>query len=361
MKIPARRLRAFSRDVFRACGVSSADAELCADVLIAADLRGIDTHGISRLKYYADRLASGITKPGSQCTIVRKTATTAVLDAKLGIGMAVAVRAMKRAISMAKRHGFGGVAVRGATHFGIAGYYSLLAAQRGLIGVTTTNARPAVAPTFSVKPVFGTNPLAFAAPSDEPFPFCFDAALSTIQRGNVEVAARTGEALPAGIAVDRKGKPVTNPRILLDRMSDLSAALLPLGGAGEEFGGHKGYGLAMVVEILSAALQGGDFLSALAGGVEKGKARPYRLGHFFLAIDPAFFTGTRSFRATVGSMMRELRRARKAPGQRRVWVPGEKEWESQKRRERAGIPVSRELISELDELARHLRIKSPVA
>lgn len=359
MNVPVQRLHRFCRDVFRQHGVSPDDARRCADVLLAADLGGVDTHGISRLKYYSDRLRLGITRPDARPRILRSTATTVVLDARLGIGPAVAVRAMDLAIARARRRGIGAVAVRNATHFGIAGFYTRMAARAGMIGICATNARPAVAPTFSVQPLFGTNPLSIAAPSNEPFPFCFDAALSTIQRGNVEVAARTGEKLEAGLATDARGRPVLDPVKLLRMMSDFTGALLPLGGAGESRGGHKGYGLAVAVEILCAALAGGDFLSQLAGGVESGKGAPYRLGHFFLAMDARAFGPLARCRRIVGDIQRELRAARRAPGCRRIWTPGEKEWETEKVRRRKGIPVDAALCQELTELARSLNLIPP--
>ncbi len=359
LKARAADLARFAQSVFQHHGVAPDDARICARVLLSADLRGVDTHGISRLKYYSDRLASGITRPTTSLRRVRDTGTTAVLDAGLGIGHAAAARAMNLAIAKAARRGIGAVAVRNATHFGIAGYFALMAAKRGMIGIAATNARPAVAPTFSVQPLFGTNPLAFAAPSDEPFDFCFDAALSTIQRGNVEVAERLGRKLSAGVAVDAKGRDIRDPSQLLRALTSLTGALLPLGGAGETLGGHKGYGLAIMVEILCAALQDGDFLSGLAGGVEGGKARPYRLGHFFMALDVKSFTPLPRFRRTVGGIMRELRGAKKVPRCRRVWAPGEKEWETHQRRARLGIPISPELQSELRTLARELDLKPP--
>jgi LDH2 family malate/lactate/ureidoglycolate dehydrogenase len=326
--------------------VPRADAEVAADVLLAADLRGIDTHGGSRLKYYADRLTSGITKPAAPFEVLRETSTTAVVDAHVALGHPVAARAMRMAMDKASAHGLGAVAVRGSTHFGIAGYYVDMAARAGLVGFAATNARPAMAPTFSSQPMLGTNPLAFAAPSDEEDPFVFDAALSIVQRGNIEVAAREGEPLPEGWAVDGEGRAVTDPVQLLRQLSADTAALLPLGGPGENQGGHKGYGLAVMVEILCAALQGGDFLTALAGGLESGRAQGYRLGHFFLAMNVEAFVPLAECRAAVGRIQRALRKARKMPGCDRIWTAGEKEWDCQRERRRLGVPVPAALREE---------------
>lgn len=358
-RIPADRLHRFVASAFIARGVAPAEAAISADVLLAADLRGIDTHGISRLKYYTDRIKLGIVRPEVNLTVVRETPTTAVVDMNLGLGHASAARAMELAIAKARERGLGIVAARNATHYGIAGFFPLMAAAQDMIGVSASNTRPAVAPTFSTEPMYGTNPLAVAAPTDEAFPFSFDAALSTVQRGNIEVMARENEPMPPGWAVDEQGRPVTDAAQLLKKVNAGLAALLPLGGAGEDQGGHKGFGLAVVVEILCAALQDGDYLTKLAGGVESGSGQTYRLGHFFMAIDIASFTSPASFRKTVGDMMRTLRAARKAPGADRIWTPGEKEWEIQREREQNGIPVSTPLLAELNSLAIELGIQPP--
>lgn len=360
-RVPPAVLLKFCRDVFAARDVAPEDAAVAADVLLAADLRGIDTHGISRLKYYSDRLKSGITRAAVRIDLVADTPTTAVVDCNLGLGHPSAARAMNLAIEKAGRGGIGAVAVRNATHFGIAGYFPLMAERADMIGIAMTNARPAVAPTFGTQPMFGTNPLAVAAPTDEAFPFWFDAALSTVQRGNIEVAAREGEPLPAGWAVDENGEALTDAAALLRKMNGGTGALLALGGAGEAFGGHKGYGLSLVVEILCAALQNGDYLTKLAGGVEGGGAQAYRLGHFFLAINIGAFLPPAAFRKTTGDMMRSLRAARKAPGAARIWTPGEKEFETLTERARDGIPVGPELLAELRGLGAELGLPADFA
>ncbi|MGQ9518066.1 MAG: Ldh family oxidoreductase, partial [Anaerolineae bacterium] len=258
--IPVEVLQHFMVDVFTGLGVPPADAAICADVLITADLRGIESHGIGRLKYYYDRIKAGVQKPITEITVVKETETTAVLDGGHGMGHVIAHRAMRMAIEKARQWGLGAVAVRNSTHFGIAGYYPLMAVKEGMIGLTVTNARPAIAPTFGTEPMLGTNPIAFAAPTDLPYPFCFDAATSITQRGKIEVLEREEKPAPAGWIINAKGDPVTDPTTILRELDAGNVALLPLGGAGELMGGHKGYGLAVMVEILSASLQGGAFL-----------------------------------------------------------------------------------------------------
>ncbi|MGB9723200.1 MAG: Ldh family oxidoreductase [Chloroflexia bacterium] len=352
--VPVPLLKRFAQEVFQRLGVPEEEARICAEVLIAADLRGIASHGVSRLRYYAERIRAGRQSPRTEVEVVRETETTAVWDGRHGMGQVIAYRAMRRAMEKARRYGLGAVAVRNSTHFGIAGYYALMAAREGMMGLVVTNARPAVAPTFGVEPMLGTNPIAFAAPSDLPYPFCFDAATSITQRGKIEVAARLGKVLPAGLAIDAEGHPLTDSRRLLSALEQGEAALLPLGGAGEETAGYKGYGLAAMVEILSAALCGGAFLKDLLGKAPDGSPRPYMLGHFFLALDIAHFIPLEDSRRITGGIMRALQQARREAGQERIYVAGEKEYEAEQRLRAEGIPLDEELHRELQRLGEEL-------
>lgn len=354
-RIPLADLKAFMVDVFKALGVPEADAEICADNLATADRLGFDSHGINRLKLiYYDRIREGTVEPVTRIETVRETATTAVLDGHNGLGHVIGHRAMSLAIAKAKDYGLGMVAVRNSTHYGIAGYYALMAVAEGLIGVTGTNARPSIAPTFGVENMLGTNPLTFGIPTDEPFPFLLDCATSITQRGKIEVLAKTGRPCPEGWVIDRQGRPLTDPAAILRGLTEGTAALLPLGGAGEEFAGYKGYGYATVVEILSAALQQGAFLKALSGLTPDGRKGPHRLGHFFLAIDIAAFTDPADFRRTAGEILRSLRASAKAPGHDRIYTAGEKEHLTALDRERHGVPVNEELQAEIRTMVREL-------
>ncbi len=345
--IPVHVIEGFMQDVFQELGVPADDARVCAGVLITADLRGIESHGVGRLKYYYDRIKAGVQFTKTRMEIVKETETTALVDGHHGMGHVIASRSMRLAMDKARQYGLGGVTVRNSTHFGIAGYYSLLAAEEGMVGLTVTNARPAIAPTFSTEPMLGTNPIAFAAPSDMPYPFCFDAATSIIQRGKIEVLARAEKPATAGWVIDAAGKPLTDPDKILADLGTATAALLPLGGAGELLAGYKGYDLATIVEILSASLCGGVFMKDLLGFAEDGSRRPYMLGHFFLAIDVEHFIPLEVSRHITGQIMRALQNARRAPGQERIYVAGEKEYEMAQRIRRQGIPVNRNLRREL--------------
>jgi L-2-hydroxycarboxylate dehydrogenase (NAD+) len=354
-RIPADTIEQFAQDVFVALGVPEEEAAISARVLITSDLRGIDSHGVGRLKYYYDRILSGRHKTETAMEIVKETETTALVDGHHGMGHVISYRCMQIAIDKAKRYGLGSVTVRNGTHFGIAGYYSLMAAEAGMIGLTMTNARPSIAPTFGGEPMMGTNPIAFAAPTDLPYPFCLDMATSICQRGKIEVAERAEKPVPEGWVIDPEGNPLTDPTDILARLTKAQAALLPLGGAGEEYAGYKGYGLAVMVEILCASLSGGVFMKDLLGFEPDGSPRPYMLGHFFLALDVAHFSPLEDFRRITGAMVRALHDSLKIPGQARIYVAGEKEYESEQRRRVEGIPVNENLKAELqvmrDELA----------
>ena len=356
-RIPVSVIQSFIQDVFAGLGVPEADAQISGEVLIASDLRGIDSHGVGRLKYYYDRIVSGRHQPETHMEVVKETETTALVDGHHGMGHVISHRCMQMAIEKAKAFGMGAVAVRNGTHFGIAGYYPLMAVEAGMIGLAVTNARPSIAPTLGTEPMLGTNPIAFAVPTDLPYPFCLDMATSICQRGKIEVAARAEKAVPEGWVIGPEGEPLTDPDGILARLSEGRAALLPLGGAGEEFAGYKGYGLAVMVEILSAALSGGAFLKDLSGFGPDGAARPYMLGHFFLAIDVAHFLPVDAFRRIAGSMLRTLQEAHKAPGEERIYVAGEKEYEYEQRRREAGIPVNENLRAELQFMRDALEIE----
>jgi L-2-hydroxycarboxylate dehydrogenase (NAD+) len=348
----------FMRDVFKGIGVPAAEAAVCADVLITADKLGMDSHGVSRLKpIYYDRIKQGIQLPKAKFEIVKETPTTAVIDGHNGMGHVIAVRAMELAIKKARKFGLGMTAVRNSTHYGMAGYHTLLAAKAGMIGVTGTNARPSVAPTFGVENMLGTNPLTFALPTDEKFPFLLDCATSITQRGKIEVYAKLGKSMPQGWVIDAGGNSKTDSRAVLTDLIKGTAALTPLGGVGEDLGGYKGYGYCTVVEILSAALQQGAFMKALLGLDKNGKKIPYPLGHFFLAINIEAFVPLRSFKKTAGDILRQLRASKKMPGARRIYTAGEKEHLTWLHRKDRGVPLNKETQQEIIAMQKELGLK----
>lgn len=341
----------FMIDTFVKVGVPREDAALCADVLMESDRRGIESHGVNRFKpIYIDRILAGIQKPITDIEILKEGPTTAVLDAHDGMGMVASHKAMTMAIEKAKKYGMAMVTVRNSTHYGIAGYWATMATNAGMIGITGTNARPSIAPTFGVENMLGTNPLTVGFPTNDEFPFMLDCATSITQRGKIEYYARNSKPTPAGMVIGNDGEAMTDSdRILID-LTTGKAALAPLGGIGEELGGYKGYGYATVVEVLSAALQAGSYLKMLTGFDKDGTRRPYHLGHFFIVIDPEAFMGVESFKEMCTEILHELRDSKKAPGQERIYTAGEKEYLVWLERKDKGVPVNEGVQREFIEL-----------
>lgn len=354
--IPFELLESFIVDVFKGVGVPPEDAKTCAEVLIGADRRGIDSHGVGRLKpiYYDRIVMGGVQEPVTRFEVVRDCKATAVVDGHHGMGMVIAKRCMHMAIDKARVHGLGMVVARNSTHYGYAAHYALMAVEAGMIGITGTNARPSIAPTHGVENMMGTNPLVFGIPTDEEFPFTNDYATSIVQRGKIEQYVREQKPCPAGLVINWDGRTETDPAKILEDLIKGKSAFTPIGGLSEETGGHKGYGFATVVEILSAALQQGAFLKQLSGFDAEGRVVPYALGHFFMAIDIECFTALESFKKTAGDILRALRASRKIPGADRIYTCGEKEYLASRERADKGVPVDpviqRQLCEMRDEL-----------
>ena len=341
----------FMIDVFKAYGVPEEDAKICADVLLESDRRGIESHGCNRFKpIYLDRIKNGTLLPVTDIEIVKETPTTVVMNANNGMGMVASYRMMEMLIEKAGKYGMAGGTIFNSTHYGIAGYWTTMAEKAGMIGISGTNARPSVAPTFGVEPMMGTNPMTFTMPTDEEFPFNFDCATSIVQNGKIEYYERIGKPTPAGLVVTRDGGTMTDSGKILKDMRAGECALLSLGGIGEETGGYKGYGFTTIVEILSAALAGGPYMKELSGKDSEGNNRMYRLGHFFFVINPAFFMGLDTFKQTAGGILRGLRASEKAPGAERIYTAGEKEWEAWQERKDKGVPVSESIQKEFIQL-----------
>ncbi len=346
----------FVVDAFVGYGVPQKDAEICADVLLLSDKRGIESHGVNRFKpVYLDRIKAGIQKAKTQIEIIKETPTTAVLDGHHGMGQVIGHRAMSMAIKKAKEYGMGMVAVRNSCHYGIAGYYTTMAANAGCIGMTGTNARPSVAPTLGVEGMFGTNPFTIGIPTDEEFDFNFDCATSITQNGKIEYYERIGEDIHPGTVIDINGNAVNGDSgVALKKIREGKAALTTLGGIGEALGGYKGYGFALAVELFSCILQDGAYGKALDGKDDNGNIRPYSLGHWFIAIDTEHFLGEELARKKAGDVLRNIRASKKAPGETRIYTAGEKEYEIMLSRS-SGVPINesvqKEIMAVRDELA----------
>ncbi|MGN0447040.1 MAG: Ldh family oxidoreductase [Acutalibacteraceae bacterium] len=342
----------FIRDAFIGSGVPADDAEIVTDVLLESDRRGIESHGCNRFKpVYIDRIKAGIQFPVTNFEIIKETETTAVVDGHHGMGQVIGHRAMSMAIEKAKKYGMGMVVVRNSTHYGIAGYYTTMATKAGCIGMTGTNARPSVAPTFGVEGMFGTNPFTLGVPTDEEFDFNFDCATSITQNGKVEYYERIGEEIHPGTVIDSEGSPVEGDAgVALKKIRQGTAALTTLGGIGEALGGYKGYGFALFVEFLSSVLQDGAYGKDLDGKDENGNIRPYQLGHFFIAIDTNHFVGEEITRKKAGDILRKIRASKKAPGQDRIYTAGEKEYEIWLSRKDSGVPINESVQAEMNKV-----------
>ena len=344
-----KTLHDFMVDAFKGVGVPAEDCEIVVDVLLESDRRGIESHGCNRFKpIYIDRINDGIQNPVTNFEIVRETPTTAVVDGHDGMGQVIGYKSMKMAIDKAKGYGMGMVVVRNSCHYGIAGYYATMAAKAGCIGITGTNARPSVAPTFGVEGMFGTNPLTIGIPTDEDFDFVIDCATSITQNGKIEYYERIGEDVHPGTVIDIDGNPVEGDSgVALKKIRGGTAALTTLGGIGEALGGYKGYGYAMVIELLSAALQDGSYGKALDGKDADGNKVPYHLGHFFIAIDTNHFLGEELTRKKAGEIIRSVRNSKKAPGHDRIYTAGEKEWDIWLSRKDSGVPINESVQKEM--------------
>jgi len=354
----AEPLKGFCTRVFEEMGVPHDDAVVISDVLVLADLRGIDSHGVARLKRYVDGLRDGVMLAKPKIEVVHETPTTALMDGGAGLGQPVGMRAMQLAIGKAREMGVGFVAVRNSNHYGIAGYYALMALEHDMIGVSTTNADVLVVPTFSRDALLGTNPIAVAVPASQERAFVLDMATSTVPRGKLEVYDRMEKPIPLGWATDERGIPTTDAhRVLENFKTRAGGGLLPLGGAGEEFGGHKGYGLALLVDILCGVLPLAGYANTIYPKTPEGKPLPANVGHFFGAMRIDAFRPVDEFKATMDDIIRRLKSSAKAEGQDRIYIHGEKEFEMEDQRRKNGIPLDPKTVATMKQIAQELGVK----
>jgi LDH2 family malate/lactate/ureidoglycolate dehydrogenase len=346
-RVSEQALTAFTSTVLCAAGVRESDAAITAAVLVASDVRGISSHGVARLAYYLAMIEAGTLDPCATPTIARESATTAVLDAHNGLGQPVGVRAMTLAIEKAAAHDVGIVTVRHSNHYGIAGYYAMMALERDMIGVSLTNTHTAVAPTGGRRPTIGTNPIAIAVPTSEVPHFVLDMATSVVPRGRLEVAVRQGISIPAGWSIDARGVSTTSPEAGLD------GALLPLGGP-IITSGYKGYGLAVAIELLSAVLPGSLYGPLVAPMWDT--AGPSDLGQFFMAINIAAFDDPVAFKARASDLLRRIKTSPLAEGATEILVAGEKEARATLEARRHGILLEAKVVAELAELAARYKV-----
>lgn len=342
------KLRSFSKEVFLHMGCPENDAELASDVLVTADLRGVDSHGVARLSGYVRLWEKKRINTNPDIEVIHKTPCTAVIDGDAGLGLVVAPTAMKAAIEKANEIGTGWVSVKNSNHFGIAGYHALLAAEQDMIGISLTNASPLVAPTYSKERLLGTNPIAVAIPANKQPTFLADLATTTAANGKLEILQRKGESTPSGWVQSKEGDPSVDPYEVKN-----GGALLPLGGD-REHGSHKGYCLGSIVDIFSAVLSGASygpwappfvsFLPLAANMPGEG------LGHFFGAMRIDAFRPASEFKDHMDKWIERFRKAETVEGKEKVLIPGDPERELMAKRKKEGIPLHDAVASDLKEL-----------
>lgn len=337
---------AFVADAFAATGVPRPDAELVADVLVSADLRGIRSHGVARMSYFLVRLTRGVIATEPDMVFAKGSPTTGVLDAASAVGIVAANRAMAEAMAMASEHGSGFVAVRQSSHFGYAGYWARLAMRLGFIGISLSNSGRRVAPTFGVDSILGTNPIGVSIPGADT-DFFLDMATSAVAVGKIETALREGREIPPGWVSSAAGTPSLDS----DDVLTYDAPLLPLGGEGTESGGHKGYGLSLMVELLCGALPGSPLSDRIAGA--SGGAPP-AMGHFMGAIRLDGFRAPADVGADMDTTFELIRRSAKAPGHDRIYIQGELEAIAEEDNRRDGVPITPPILAQLHRWNDHL-------
>jgi LDH2 family malate/lactate/ureidoglycolate dehydrogenase len=340
------QLRKISIDIFEAMGCSNEDSAVAADVLVSADIRGIDSHGVSRLTGYVGLWEAGRINMTPNIKLVREHKSTFTIDGDSGLGLVVAPRAMNIAIERAKVYGSGWGAICNSNHFGIAGYHAMMALPYDMIGMAMTNATPFIPPTHSKQAMLGTNPIAYAFPTGKHKPLVVDLATASVARGKIEIAKRENKEIPRGWMVDKNGNPSQN----IDELMD-GGMLTPLGSL-EELGSHKGYALGSLVDILTGVLSGANygkwvppfvpFLPLLPDLPGKG------LGHFVGAMEIEGFRPAAAFKKSMDQWIDSFKHAERMDPNQEVFVPGEKEYLIEAERLVSGIPLNEKVVKDLE-------------
>jgi LDH2 family malate/lactate/ureidoglycolate dehydrogenase len=346
--IPRCELEAVCSDIFQKLGIPKDEAQDSAEIIVAADARGIRSHGVQHMKRYADGIKAGRIKGGVTPTVLRKTPVSLVLDAEGAVGLSLSKRAMRQVIAMAAEYGVGVCSIRNSNHFGIAGYYTEMAAQEDMLGVALTNTAALGVPTFAKKAMFGTNPIAFSAPGHNGNLFSLDMATTVTTRGVIEVLEKEGKRAPPGLAVDVAGKPATDPKSLLeDMLYQRGGGLLPLGAERQVSAGYKGYGLAVMVDILTALCSGGVF----GEDVRDSAVTSARVCHFFMALRIDIFRDVEEFKNDMDKMLTALREAPPSEDANRVFYAGLKEQEASIASDKNGVPIPENVWEDLQDMA----------
>jgi len=355
-KVTPSDLEEFVVEVLKRHGVEPIGGKIVAKNLVSADQRGIFSHGTARLGRYLNGIRDGYIIPGIEPEIIDTAAAIAHIDARHGLGQIVSEQATDIAIRKAEACGVGMVTVKNSNHYGIAGYYVLKMLEKRMLGICMTNAAPLVIPTFGVDALLGTNPIAFGMPSSSPPDFLLDMATSVVPRGKLEVYDRQEKEMPIGWAADENGEDCQDPtQVLKNLVGRLGGGILPLGGAGEEFSGYKGFGLAVMVDMLCGVLSGSAF-GGLVGNLERkdlpaGELQAPRVGHFFMAVDVSRFMPVDELERRVHEFITMIKDSPKAAGQTQIFIHGEKEQVRSDLHATAGIPIAENVFNTLCKIA----------
>lgn len=340
--VKAESMRHFCIAACREVKLSQEHAELVADVVLQADLRGVDSHGVTRFPHYIGGYKRGTINPRPSIKVVEESGATAVIDGDDGLGSVVSLPAMTLAMDKAAEYGVGTVTVRKSGHYGMAAYWSMMALKRNMIGYTTTNAPPSLAPWGGITPSYGNNPFSYSIPAKKELPIVLDIAMSVVSAGKIQLAAMKNQALPQGWALDKNGEPTTDARAAFEGL------FVPIGD-------YKGYGMALVNDVLCGVLSGGSFGTDIPRP-QPGRSVKNTTCHFFMAIDIGHFMPVTEFKERIDRMVGMMKSSRLAKGQKKIYLPGEKEFETHNQRTQEGIPYSKEVISQLKKLAQDLNI-----
>ncbi|AJA49185.1 malate dehydrogenase [Clostridium pasteurianum DSM 525 = ATCC 6013] len=337
--------------VFEKFGFNHEESENITDVLLLADLFGIESHGIQRLVLYYKSIKSGLVKLNPKIKIVKETPISVVIDAGQAIGQIAGIKAMDMAIKKAKNSGIGMVVVNNSNHYGIAGYYARMAEKEGLLGISMTNSAAITVPTFGKEAMMGSNPIAISMPA-KPYPFLIDMSTSVVTRGKIEVYNKRNDKLPIGWTLDSEGNDNSSAKDVLYNMSNKKGGgIVPLGGSEEISGGHKGYGFALTVELFTAILSGGLTANYVHTNGVSGTC------HSFIALDYGIFGDKKAIESNFSEYLNEIRKSEKAKGKQRIYIHGEKEMEAYEDKIKNGIPMNDNTLKEIDEICKYFDLK----
>ncbi len=325
--------------IFMSFGYEKPEAEQTTDILLKSDLYGIESHGLQRMIRYFNDLKAGGIDVHAKPEILRETPVSATIDAHRMMGQLAGHYGMKLAIEKAKKSGIGFVTIKNSNHYGIAGYYAKMAIDEDLFAISMTNSAKNMVPTYGKRPMLGTNPIAIGMPAD-PTPFLFDAATTVVARGKIEVKDKKGLPLPHGWAVDGNGNECTDPAVVLKAILDGTGGIMPLGGT-DETSGYKGYGYGILVELFTGVFAGGNTSNLNRSGI------PIETSHAFLVVDYGIFDDKAAIRKRFSTFLQQLRDTPKADGHDRIYIHGEKEFESEDDKKKNGFPVQDRTIDEL--------------